>query len=361
MFLAAGASTAANPLDALARADALYERYEFAQALQAYEDALAMPSAPRAVLEHSYAGIGLCAAALGRNSRATWAFVRVLAIEPMWKPPGAVSPKLLIPIDEARAYWSGRSAPSIRLVVPDSAIAGQSVPIEAELVGDAIQLADHLVMRSLQSGTSDVQLLSSNGVVRTSVPTTPASSELLVAVQAVDGAGSVVYETESKRIALVHAPKTVEVPTVDATAPPTLQKETAPLGAAFVHAAVLALGDIVSRQLGAEAGATGSPASWLDVGLSVLPGRSTGFRALLAVHPSRLPGRRLSAFIEARAGPHVGADGLFWGAGLAAGATWEAGPGRLVLAAVAEAYRAPAQILPYSLSVAGGYQLDFGF
>jgi hypothetical protein len=360
--LAASAGASGNEPNALTRADALYERYEFADALNAYEAALASPRSSREWIERGYIGVGMCSAALGRSARATWAFVRVLSLDPGWRPAASASPKFLEPVREARAFWSTRRSPRLDLSAPVSAVAGQSVDLDVALVDDELHLAERVAVRWSQgNGPNQMLGVGAQGGHLTFLPTAGGGAEVRVQAEALDEQGSIVYQTAPRIVRLVAATEPSQ-PTVAAVLPPEVEK-TVPVSAAarpFARVRVSAsmVGDLVSRQLGGEAAAAWSPASWLDLGASVLPGRDTGFRLVVTLHPTHAGPNGLAPLLQLRAGVHTGADGAFAAEGVALGGTYEVGPGRVVLQAVGELYQAPANIWPVGVLVSAGYQLD---
>jgi hypothetical protein len=313
-------------------------------------------------MERGYIGVGMCSAALGRTARATWAFVRVLSLDPGWSPAASASPKFLEPVREARAFWSTRRPPRIDMSVPVSAAAGEPVELDVALVDDDLHLAERLAVRWSQgSGPNQTLGVGAQGGHVSFLPTVGGGAEVRVFAEALDEQGSVVFQTLPRSIRLVAASEQ-SPPPVEAVPRPAVEK-TAPVSAealtfARVRLSASMVGDLVSRQLGGEAAAAWSPAPWLDLGASVLPGRDTGFRLVVTLHPRRPGPSALAPLLQLRAGMHAGSDGAFAAEGVALGGTYEVGPGRVALQAVAELYQAPANIWPVGVLLSAGYQLD---
>jgi uncharacterized protein (TIGR03382 family) len=125
-----------------------------------------------------------------------------------------------------------------------------------------------------------------------------------------------------------------------------------------LHVGGAFFGDAISRQVGAEVGASYSLLPFLDLGGSGTLGRYVGYRFLGTLHRPRTPGVRLSPFAQVRALVHPVRTGVGAGGGAWLGATYELGPGRIRAGAMGEVYRGPPGFLPYSISAMAGYELD---
>ncbi|MBI3180633.1 MAG: hypothetical protein HYZ28_00570 [Myxococcales bacterium] len=338
----------AEPDDAerrLQRADELFEGYEFAPALEEYERVLAAEGASREALVRAYAGLGLCAAALDRHSRASWAFERLLAIEAGWTAPSELSPKQLAPFREAQGFWKGRQAPRLGLELAGEPREGEDLHLTVELTGDAHGLAAQVRLR-FRSGeeerTIDGPLISGRGRMRIPARQLPRGA-VSVRVEAATERGTVLFELPWRSIEL-HA----------------ASPSDAPGGAPVrVHARLSAsvMADAVSRQAGVELGPSLGLGDHLDVGAYVVGGTVVGARLAATLHGAFRP-RSLQPYVQVRAGAHFPEEGLLLAAGASMGGSMDLGPGRGFAAAFGELYLGPPPFYPVGGGVMFGYQLD---
>lgn len=129
----------------------------------------------------------------------------------------------------------------------------------------------------------------------------------------------------------------------------------------FVDLSPLTLTPVPGRpapqaQVGFELGATYAPTSWLDLGIGANFGSSIGLMALVDAHLPWRPDSLVRAFVQLRGLAQFASAG--YGGGAWAGVEIELGPGRLKLGPAGYVFTAAPGYVPYSLVLAGGYELD---
>ncbi len=128
------------------------------------------------------------------------------------------------------------------------------------------------------------------------------------------------------------------------------------LGYPTIHLFALGAFDGWSRQFGFEVGATYSPHGLVDLGLGASFGASIGLLVLLELHMPWHQDSLFRVFGQGRGAFHFQSGG--YGGGLWAGASLEAGPGRLKLGPAAEFFTQRDGYHSIALMVIGGYELD---
>ncbi|MBI3181011.1 MAG: OmpA family protein [Myxococcales bacterium] len=118
--------------------------------------------------------------------------------------------------------------------------------------------------------------------------------------------------------------------------------------------------DAVSRQSGGECGVAYAFGPRLGAGAAAVFGRAAGGRAFVGLHPWGERAGEISPFVELSAVAHPTPEGLGAGIGAWLGASFDAGPGRVLAGMSGRLYRAPARYYPYGVFAQLGYQLDFG-
>jgi tetratricopeptide (TPR) repeat protein len=157
---------------------------------------------------------------------------------------------------------------------------------------------------------------------------------------------------------------TVKNPPKRETVTVRVARTTTVYGAARLHlgatlfADLVPLADMGTRMGGGEIAASFSPIAWLDLGASAVIGQNVGVRVAATTHGSRLNGHRPGWLAQARFVLHPLPGGIALGGGVMLGGTLEAGPGRILAGAIAEAYSAPNGFYPYALLLSAGYELD---
>jgi outer membrane protein OmpA-like peptidoglycan-associated protein len=145
---------------------------------------------------------------------------------------------------------------------------------------------------------------------------------------------------------------TEETPEVTAEEP----EKTVSRGFPTVHIAGLGGFDFKAMQVGFELGVTYSPHQLFDVGLGASFGSSIGLLVLAEVHMPWREDSLFRAFGQARGAFHFQSGG--YGGGLWAGASLEAGPGRVKLGPAAEFFAPHDGYYPFAIMVMAGYELD---
>lgn len=134
--------------------------------------------------------------------------------------------------------------------------------------------------------------------------------------------------------------------------------EAAGVEFARLHVGASAVGDVVSRQVGAEVAVAVGATPQVDVGASAVVGSAVGARLLAEFHPARA-GRLFVPYAQVRAAVHPVPGGVGLGGGLGLGVSLEAWEGRAFAQASAELLHGPTTYLPWAALLSVGYQFDF--
>lgn len=321
--------------------DKLAARLDFEEASGKYEQALAVPELPRAVLLRAYERLAVTAAILLRRERALWAFARVLALDPAFALESDAPPKVKTLLDEARAQRAGTETLSLRVNL-ERAVAGQALNANLQVMDDSIGLA-----RAVRLGWNDQHgatlPVATQGGVTFLIPAKevePPSLDLLAEV--LDERGSVLAEWRGQVLVEARAPSPAVGPV------PPRQQPALHFGAAgFFH--------LLAPGWGAELGVRYSFLPSAEIGVAATLGASLGAQALLSYSPSRA---RWRPYAEARASINRLSQQLVLGSGLCLGGTVELGPGRARAGVAGEIYAAPASYDAHALLLLVGYELD---
>jgi hypothetical protein len=158
------------PLGALAgpeldEARELLRRMDYGRAMDRAEGVLrAAHSGPEELVE-AYRILGLGAAALGRSGEAQTAFRRLLAIEPAFRLPREVSPKLRPPFERALAEAAGQAPIGLEHEPPAVGTSLAGTRLEARVESDPLSMVRGLRFRYL-SGPQVKELAVLVGVQR---------------------------------------------------------------------------------------------------------------------------------------------------------------------------------------------------
>jgi outer membrane protein OmpA-like peptidoglycan-associated protein len=148
------------------------------------------------------------------------------------------------------------------------------------------------------------------------------------------------------------AEEATEVSEVSEEAP----DKPATTGFPSVHLAGLAGVDFMAMQFGLELGVTYSPHRLFDVGLGASFGSSIGLLILAEVHMPWRDDSLFRAFGQVRGAFHFQSGG--YGGGVWAGASVEAGPGRVKLGPALEFFGARDGYHPFAIMALAGYEVD---
>jgi outer membrane protein OmpA-like peptidoglycan-associated protein len=123
-----------------------------------------------------------------------------------------------------------------------------------------------------------------------------------------------------------------------------------------IHLFASGFGDVLSRTIGFELGATYAPLNWLDLGLGANFGNSIGLMLLADLHLPWKPDSLVRGFIQLRGLAQFTAG---FGGGAWAGVEIELGPGRLKAGPAGYLLGASSpDFVPYAVVVSIGYELD---
>ncbi|MFN7134881.1 MAG: OmpA family protein, partial [Myxococcales bacterium] len=161
---------------------------------------------------------------------------------------------------------------------------------------------------------------------------------------------------EPEKVRTVQAVMPSDAPVAETSARGTGSKGSPLLSR--LHVAATVFGEVISRQVGGELGASFAVLPWLDAGALATLGDRVGARVTAAVHPSRSADTRFAPFAQARLVFHPVDKGIALGGGAWAGGSMELGPGRVQAGALGELYRGPPGYFPYAVVAMLGYELD---
>jgi hypothetical protein len=312
--------------DLLTAADAAYRDGDFDTASADYHSALDTGGLPRELTVRAYAGAALSDAVRLDADRAAAAFERLLTLEPNWRLPENVGPKVREPFARAQKVAQQHGALRVEVTPPGPATMGLPFDVKA---ASADPLSMVSTLRLVWGTATSTEL---------TVPGSDVQPGLTVHVEALDAHGSVIAETAALHV-------DVQLPANAVVREPLFH-----VGAA----ASVGLGDL---RAGAEAEATIRIIHALEAGVGVLIGQHLGVQ-VLANAIARGDGR-LGLFLQPRVSFTPVPEGFVFGFGAATGVHVELGPGRIVLAVAGEGYVAPAPYAPFAAFALAGYELGF--
>ncbi len=353
--LLGGSAFAQDAAAQLDDADRLYDKLEFARAATLYEAALSRPGLSRALLARAYAGVAVSAAAGGNTARAQEAFLRLLAIEPGWRPPEYLSPKITAEWQRASAFWEGKAPPTFAISHPEQAPLGARIAVTADVASDPLGMINAISLDWRCGGRTGQQTVQSRQAVRFELAPPGECMLLEFSIRAIDAFGRSVLEANGRQVRLVPAPQEV-VPANSGieVAPPA---QPTARGLAFAVRA-LVFTQLLARGLGGEVSAELSPLDWLDAGLGVTIGAPPGGFLLLTAHFPRP--RRLNPFIQVRGLVQPTSVDVAVGVGAAGGIEVRLGPGTVFGGVSGELYRVSTAYRAQALLGFIGYRLALG-
>lgn len=192
-MLAPAASAAET--SALARANALWEQGEYAQAEKMYAAAIQGGSLQPDELVQAWAREGACLAYAGKKQAATDAFRNAAVLNPTFSVPDEVGPKAVAAAKPARAQASALGDFSLRAEVPKSATEGETWGWSAQIDSAHASLVSRVSARWSAAGAAATETTEKPGAERISFLSTkavPAGAKLLeLRLSALDKRGNV--------------------------------------------------------------------------------------------------------------------------------------------------------------------------
>ena len=102
-------------------------------------------------LAEAYVALATCSAAFRRRDDTRDAFIKVLAINPLYSLPNTASPLLRRPLRRAQAFWTEKRRPSIRLEPPERLLRGEVFVVEPDFEpGDLPELVTEMTLHLRQ-------------------------------------------------------------------------------------------------------------------------------------------------------------------------------------------------------------------
>lgn len=328
LWVAAAIAAAPSP-SALEEGRELYLKLEYGRAVEKLRDAVATlkASLPETgafgPLGDALTLLAASQLSLKDEAGARAAFEEALQLRPAFEVDvNTYGPKVADAFERARAQWAAR---------PKATLSVRAQPAASVLVDGVARGTTPLEVAQLSVGWHAVRLDAPGhlpwwGMVEVAV----GGSTVTRALEALPG----------------------EAPSATATAvppPPAPPKRLHVYGAPFV--------DVLNKAAGGEVGASWSFSSSWDVVASAALGPTVAPQLGLAWGMDRAA-RGVRPFAQARAILLPYPSGLTAGAGLWAGASAAAGPGRAVAGVAIEAYRPTGAQAPFGLFVLAGYELD---
>lgn len=243
----------------LARAKKLYDAVSYAKALRAYKHALAARDISPQQKFEALLGEGYCLVVLGRSREASTAFDKALTLNPVYRPPPSLSPKLASAVTAARAKLH-MTAPTLS-VHPGAAGPPPTISISA---ADPSALVHRIEVEVRLPGKTLAPVTpTSAGSVKWTVALAGAAGKTVgVVVRAYDIEGF-----EVARLGTDTAPASVTVPAAPKATPkpPKVAAKTPPHATKPPPKAVTPPVQTASSQGGSAYG----PLAWTTAGLGV--------------------------------------------------------------------------------------------